>query len=86
MLSHLINYFLPVERGQSGWLIKKLGRKELLIHIVRNGVPCVVFWILQLYFLQSNLMLFLICLIICLPFALITGRLAREYYDQQVDC
>ena len=87
MIPSLLGYFIPAERIDGAWKLKELNKKELLTYIIRSGIPFFIFWVLEVYFLLHNLLLFVVCLGICLPFALIIGILVREYHSQRgVDC
>jgi len=87
MLGLILSYFLPLERCDGRWqLSHSLMKHNIHLYLIRNGVPFLLFWALEVYFLTSNLLLFVICLIISLPFALSFGVLFREYRDQRFDC
>lgn len=84
MLASVLSYFLPLERRDKRWqLSHELLKGNIHLYLIRNGIPFLLFWVLELYFLTTNLLLFTLFLIICLPFALCFGVLFREYCDQR---
>ncbi len=88
MLGGVFSYFFPALMQDGQWVIsEQLLCARVRLYLIRNGVPLVLFWVLQIYFLISdNLLLFVVCLALCLPFALSFGRILREYRDIRGNC
>lgn len=85
-MKFILKYFFPVEKKEGSWHFKNDLTKEMIqVYLIRNGVPFMLFWGLEIYFLATNLLLFTICLFVCLPFAFSFGLLVREYRDKKLD-
>lgn len=80
MIDHIVSYFYPVEREGGKWrLISGLRLKDLQRYMVRSGVPALVFWSLDLFFLPISPPLAALCLTVSLPFFLVFALLLRNY-------
>lgn len=80
MFQRIVSYFYPVEKDGARWrLISGLQLKDLQRHMVRSGIPALVFWSLDLFFLPTSPPLAALCLTISLPFFLVFALLLRNY-------
>lgn len=82
MQDTLIRYFLPVERLDGRWRFSDQRYSPAVrTYVIRSGVPTVLFWSLNLVFLQSQPLLAMLCLAVTLPFSYLFGLMLRAWFD-----